>query len=74
MAQRLSERVEGTITVEDVKSAPTIEALASVVREHLESGELDGFVRTLRAPKQGADHTPVFVFHPAGARPWCTSR
>ena len=66
MAQRLSERVEGTITVQDVKSAPTIEALASVVREHLEAGELDGFVRTLRAPKQGADHTPVFVFHPAG--------
>ena len=51
MAQRLSERAEGTITVEDVKSAPTIEALASVVREHLEAGELDGFVRTLRAPK-----------------------
>jgi len=66
MAQRLSERVEGTITVEDVKSAPTIEALASVVREHLEAGEIDGFVRTLRPPKQGADHTPVFVFHPAG--------
>ncbi len=66
MAQRLSERVEGTITVEDIKSAPTIEALANVVREHLEAGELDGFVRTLRPPKQGADHTPVFVFHPAG--------
>jgi polyketide synthase 13 len=66
LAQRLTERVEGTITVEDVKTAPTIEALATVVREHLEAGELDGFVRTLRAPKEGPDKVPVFVFHPAG--------
>ena len=34
MAQRLSERAEGTITAEDVKTAPTIEALATIVREH----------------------------------------
>ncbi len=66
MAQRLTERAEGTITVEDVKNSPTIEALASIVREHLESGEIDGFVRTLRAPKEGSANTPVFVFHPAG--------
>ncbi len=66
MAQRLSERAEGTITVEDVKAAPTIEALATVVREYLEAGELEGFVRTLRAPSEGSDNTPVFVFHPAG--------
>ncbi len=66
MAQRLSERVEGTITAEDVKTAPTIEALASIVREHLESGEIDGFVRTLRAPQEGSTKPPVFVFHPAG--------
>jgi polyketide synthase 13 len=66
MAQRLSERAEGTITAEDVKTAPTIEALASVVREHLEAGELEGFVRTLRAPKEGSSKIPVFVFHPAG--------
>ncbi len=69
MAQRLSERAEGTITVEDVKNSPTIEALATIVREHLEAGELDGFVRTLRAPSNdpaGTDRTPVFVFHPAG--------
>ncbi len=33
MAQRLSERAEGTITAEDVKTAPTIEALATIVRE-----------------------------------------
>jgi polyketide synthase 13 len=66
LAQRLTERVEGTITVEDVNTAPTIEALATVVRKHLEAGELDGFVRTLRAPEEGADKVPVFVFHPAG--------
>jgi polyketide synthase 13 len=66
LAQRLSERAEGTITVEDVKTAPTIEALATVVREHLEAGELDGFVRTLRAPREGSNSTPVYVFHPAG--------
>jgi len=66
MAQRLSERAEATIAAEDVKTAPTIEALATIVREHLEAGELDGFVRTLRAPQQGSDKVPVFVFHPAG--------
>jgi polyketide synthase 13 len=69
MAQRLSERVEGTITAEDVKTAATIEALATIVREHLEAGELDGFVRTLRAPRKdpaGSTKVPVFVFHPAG--------
>ena len=66
MAARLTERAEGTITVEDVKNSPTIEALATIVREHLEAGELDGFVRTLRAPKEGSTKVPVFVFHPAG--------
>ena len=66
MAQRLSERAEATIAAEDVKTAPTIEALATIVREHLEAGELDGFVRTLRAPQQEDDKVPVFVFHPAG--------
>jgi polyketide synthase 13 len=69
MAQRLSERVEGTVTAEDVKHATTIEALATIVREHLEAGEIDGFVRTLRAPRQdqaGSSKIPVFVFHPAG--------
>jgi len=66
IAQRLSERAEGTITAEDVKGAKTIEQLATTVREYLESGELEGFVRTLRAPTAGVNHVPVFVFHPAG--------
>ncbi len=66
MAARLTERAEGTITAEDVKNSPTIEALATIVRDHLEAGELEGFVRTLRAPKEGSSRIPVFVFHPAG--------
>ena len=69
IAARLTERCEGTITVDDVRAATTIEELATTVREHLEAGELEGFVRTLRARKEGADgqtRIPVFVFHPAG--------
>ncbi len=66
IAARLTERCEGTITAEQVKAATTIEELASAVREHLESGELDGFVRTIRARQPGSDRIPVFVFHPAG--------
>ncbi len=66
IAARLTERCEGTITIEDVRAATTIEELATTVRGHLEAGELDGFVRTLRAKKDGTDRVPVFVFHPAG--------
>jgi polyketide synthase 13 len=50
MAKRLSERADGPISVEDVKTSPTIEALADKVRDHLEAGQIDGFVRTIRAP------------------------
>lgn len=66
MATRLSERSEGVITVDDVKAATTIEGLATVVRDQLEEGVVDGFVRTLRAPKDGSNAVPLFVFHPAG--------
>ncbi|MBB3601297.1 polyketide synthase 13 [Mycolicibacterium sp. BK556] len=66
LAERLSERADGTITVEDVKSAKTIEQLATTVRTFLETGELEGFVRTIRARPEGSTRTPVFVFHPAG--------
>ncbi len=66
LAERLSERAEGTITVDDVKSATTIEELSTIVRDQLEEGVVDGFVRTLRAPKEGSSHVPLFVFHPAG--------
>jgi polyketide synthase 13 len=67
MAQRLSERAEGPISAEDVKSSPTIEALAERVRDYLEAGQIDGCVRTIRAPSEGpASKIPVFVFHAAG--------
>ncbi len=66
MAQRLSERAEGPISVEDVQSSENIEALADKVRNYLEAGVIDGFVRTLRARPEGSSRTPVFVFHPAG--------
>jgi polyketide synthase 13 len=66
LAQRLTERAEGPISAEDVKSAATIEDLATTVREHLETGQIDGFVRTIRARTEGSTTPPVFVFHPAG--------
>ena len=66
VAERLSERAEGIITADDVKSATTIEALATIVRDQLEDGVVDGFVRTLRAKPEGSSAIPLFVFHPAG--------
>lgn len=66
MAQRLAERAEGPITAEDVLTSENIEALADKVRDHLEAGVVDGFVRTLRARPEGSTKVPVFVFHPAG--------
>ncbi|HZC09928.1 MAG TPA: polyketide synthase Pks13 [Mycobacterium sp.] len=66
MAQRLSERAEGTISADDVKAAATIEELATTVREYLEAGQIDGFVRTIRARPEGSTKPPVFVFHAAG--------
>ncbi len=66
MAQRLSERAEGPITADDIKAAATIEELATTVREYLEAGQIDGFVRILRARPEGSTKPAVFVFHPAG--------
>jgi polyketide synthase 13 len=66
MAERLSERAEGTIAVDDVKAAETIEQLATTVREFLEAGQIDGFVRTLRARPEDSTKPAVFVFHAAG--------
>ena len=66
MAQRLSERAEGPITAEDVLTSENIEALADKLRGYLEAGQIDGFVRTLRARPEGSSKVPVFVFHPAG--------
>jgi polyketide synthase 13 len=66
MAERLSERAEGEITADDVQAATTIEELATTVREFLEAGQIDGFVRTIRPRPEGSTKPPVFVFHAAG--------
>jgi polyketide synthase 13 len=70
MAQRLAERAEGPITAEDILTSENIEALAEKVRQYLEAGPIDGFVRTLRpraeGSAEGGSKPPVFVFHPAG--------
>jgi len=66
MAQRLAERAEGPITADNVKAAATIEELATTVREFLEAGQIDGFVRIIRARPEGSTRPPVFVFHAAG--------
>jgi len=66
MAERLSERAEGEITSADVQAATTVEELATTVREYLEAGQIDGFVRTIRARPEGSTKPPVFVFHAAG--------
>ncbi|MGC7254250.1 polyketide synthase Pks13 [Mycobacteroides abscessus] len=66
LAERLSQRADGEIPAEEVKLAPTIEALGEVVRSRLEAGKIDGFVRTLAPRQEGSTTVPVFVFHPAG--------
>ncbi|KRE26959.1 polyketide synthase [Mycobacterium sp. Soil538] len=66
MAERLSERADGVVTAEQIKAAGTIQDLSSVVRDLMDAGEVDGFVRTIRARPVGSTRIPVFVFHPAG--------
>lgn len=66
LAERLSQRADGEIPAEEVKLAPTIEALGEVVRSRLEAGKIDGSVRTLAPRQEGSTTVPVFVFHPAG--------
>ncbi|RZT24980.1 polyketide synthase 13 [Mycobacterium sp. BK558] len=66
MADRLSERADGVVTAEQVKAAGTIQDLSTVVRDLMDAGEVDGFVRTIRPRPEGSTRIPVFVFHPAG--------
>jgi len=67
LTERLSERVGAEIDVEDVRDCETIEQIANIVREHQEgASEIEGFVRTMRAPVEGSNAVPVFVFHPSG--------
>ncbi|MBF6173467.1 polyketide synthase Pks13 [Nocardia blacklockiae] len=67
LVARLSERVGAEIDIDDVLDCETIEQLADIVRKHQDdSGDVDGFVRTLRGRTEGSDAVPVFVFHPSG--------
>ena len=65
VADRLSERANGSISAADVQASTTIEALSDKVRQYLEGG-VEGIIRTLRARPEGSTAIPVFVFHPAG--------
>lgn len=65
LAERLTERSGGAVSVSEVLEATTIEGLAAVVREHLES-DVEGNIRTLRARPEGSTQPSVFLFHPAG--------
>ncbi|WPF68508.1 polyketide synthase Pks13 [Corynebacterium sp. 21KM1197] len=65
IAQRLSERAGVEITAEQVAQARTLEPLADLVREGLET-EVEGNIRVLRARAEGSTAPSVFLFHPAG--------
>ncbi|MGV0327388.1 polyketide synthase Pks13 [Corynebacterium confusum] len=61
IAERLSERAGVEVTAAAVREAETLEPLADLVREGLET-EVEGNIRVLRE----ADGPAVFMFHPAG--------
>ena len=64
IAAHLSDRSGIEVTAEQVKEAETLEPLANIVREGLET-PVEGNVRVLR--ERTDDTTPsVFLFHPAG--------
>lgn len=65
IAARLSERSGADVSVDDVKQAKTMEPLADIVREALET-EVEGNIRVLRARPEGSKSPAVFMFHPAG--------
>ena len=61
IAERLSDRAGVEVTTAAVREAETLEPLADLVREGLET-EVEGNIRVLRE----ADGPAVFMFHPAG--------
>lgn len=65
IAERLTDRGGITVTVEQVREVETLEALANIVREGLET-EVEGNIRVLRARPAGSTKPAVFLFHPAG--------
>lgn len=65
IAARLAERSGAVVSVDDVLGAQTMEPLADLVREALET-EVEGNIRVLRARPEGSTKPAVFMFHPAG--------
>ena len=65
IAERLSERAGLEITAGQVTGVDTLEPLANIVREALET-EVEGNIRVLRARPEGSAKPSVFMFHPAG--------
>ena len=65
IAAHLSERSGIEVTAGDVSAATTLQALADIVREGLET-PVDGNVRVFREREEGWEAPSVFVFHPAG--------
>ncbi|WP_174562539.1 polyketide synthase Pks13 [Nocardia acidivorans] len=67
LVARLSERVKAEVDAAQVRACKTIEQLADLVATYQEHGDdVEGFVRTLRAPEPGSNAVPVFVFHASG--------
>ncbi|CAB0713276.1 polyketide synthase Pks13 [Corynebacterium diphtheriae] len=65
IAERLTERAGVAMSVEQVQQAETLEPLANIVREGLET-DVEGNIRVLRARPEGSTQPAVFMFHPAG--------
>nr|WP_314940428.1 polyketide synthase Pks13 [Corynebacterium durum] len=65
IAERLSDRSGLEVTTQQVLDADTLEPLANIVREGLET-EVEGTIRVLRARPEGSTKPSVFMFHPAG--------
>ncbi|WKD58278.1 Phthiocerol/phenolphthiocerol synthesis polyketide synthase type I PpsA [Corynebacterium capitovis DSM 44611] len=65
IATHLQERSGVDISAQDVLNAETLEPLANLVREGLET-PVDGNIRVFRERQEGVDKPSVFVFHPAG--------
>lgn len=65
IADRINERSGASLTAQQVSDAETLEPLADIAREFLET-EVDGNIRVLRERPEGSRRPAVFMFHPAG--------
>ncbi|WP_291313927.1 polyketide synthase Pks13 [Corynebacterium sp. UBA2622] len=65
IAAHLTDRSGIEVTADDVRGVATLEPLANLVREGLES-PVDGNIRVFREREEGMTAPSVFVFHPAG--------